>query len=165
MLQGNSTHHQQFFENCAAPGSHHQWRLLLFPALFWWGCKIAPWIKLGEGGSPDHDSLPVAMYECSWPRESRQKLWSRLRRNEGLIIKSNVKILMQSRYQSHAALEYIHRWNGKETGHLAKRTPEISESLWSYNLKSAVKMLWPVYKSLAGKTTCFDARYVQVCTQ
>ena len=121
--------------------------------------------KLGEGGSPDHGSLPVARYECLWPRESRQKLWSRLRRNEGLIIKSNVKIVMQSRYQSHAALEYIHRWNGKETGHLAKRTPKISESLWSYNLKSAVKMLWPVYKSLAGKTTCFDARYVQVCTQ
>ena len=30
--------------------------------------------KLGEGGSPDHGSLPVARYECLWPRESRQKM-------------------------------------------------------------------------------------------
>ena len=30
--------------------------------------------KLGEGGSPDHGSLPVARYECLWPRESRQNM-------------------------------------------------------------------------------------------
>ena len=70
-------------------------------------------INWGEGGSPDHGSLPVAGYECLWPRESRQKMWSRLRRNEGLITKSNVRIVMQSRYQSHAVWEYVHRWNGK----------------------------------------------------
>ena len=62
-----------------------------------------------EGGSPDCGSLPVAGYECLWPRESRQNMGSRLRRNEGLVTKSNVRIVMQTRCQSHAAWEYVHR--------------------------------------------------------
>ena len=57
----------------------------------------------------DCGSLPVAGYECLWPRESRQNMGSRLRRNEGLVTKSNVRIVTQTRYQSHAAWEYVHR--------------------------------------------------------
>jgi len=42
--------------------------------------------KLGEGGSPDHGSLPVAKYKCSWLRGSYVKAGGFLGQFSGLAI-------------------------------------------------------------------------------